>query len=464
MERSMSDDQPTLFGRPIDRRDLLKLTGKVLAGGALAGMWLSPELASYVEAAATGRASGGSVSVMSQYSPPGPGKWKSYFAAFTRETGITVNLEDVVYNNQYQKIATQGQGGVAGYDVVAIDTIWSGSFGGAGFTLDLSNFLPPAVQKQIAPAALSSVSYKGKMYGVPAYNSSKHFYYNKTMLSQVGLHRPPATLTEMVSYCEILKRNKAKLGIQYPMSAPWAQAENLTCDFVDLVGATGGRFYASDNATPNFDKTSGVQTLQLMKMLLDKGYMAPGSLTHTGGETEDDLLGGKTVMCTRWEGVMADSRNPALAVASVRGNIRLALIPGSAGHKSGACLGPEGWAIMKSSTHQTEAKAFLNWWVSRSAQKQGMVMFDQFPIYSSMYADPELRQLAKKADGVDDFALYGEQFNYAQARPNFPGYLAASGRLQANLQKGLLGQETARKAIDAAAAEMKTAVGSGSNP
>ena len=48
----MSDDQLTLFGRPIDRRTLLTLTGKVLAGSAVAGMWLSPELAHYAEAAA----------------------------------------------------------------------------------------------------------------------------------------------------------------------------------------------------------------------------------------------------------------------------------------------------------------------------------------------------------------------------------------------------------------------------
>jgi hypothetical protein len=45
---TMSDDQLTLFGRPIDRRTLLTLTGKVLAGSAVAGMWLSPELAQFV--------------------------------------------------------------------------------------------------------------------------------------------------------------------------------------------------------------------------------------------------------------------------------------------------------------------------------------------------------------------------------------------------------------------------------
>ena len=104
----MSEDQPTLFGRPIDRRELLKLTGKVLAGGTLAGMWLSPELAGYVQAAARGEASGGSVTVMKQFTP-NHAKWVKYMATFTKETGIKVNLDDQNYNNQYQKITTQGQ-------------------------------------------------------------------------------------------------------------------------------------------------------------------------------------------------------------------------------------------------------------------------------------------------------------------------------------------------------------------
>src|SRR6202011_5082749 len=107
---------------------------------------------------------------------------------------IKVVLDDQIYNNQYQKITTQGQAGTAADDVVAIDTIWTGSFGAAGFTLDLTDFVPAALKKQIAAPSLFSVSYKGKLYGVPEYNSSKHFYYNKKMLDSVGLHRPPTTL------------------------------------------------------------------------------------------------------------------------------------------------------------------------------------------------------------------------------------------------------------------------------
>jgi len=460
----MRSDHPTLFGRPIDRRTLLAMTGKVLAGGTVAGAWLGTDMAGFVEAAARGRKTGGSVTVTSQFTPPGPAKWQSYFDAFTKETGISVILDDQNANNQYQKIATEGQSGGHSYDVVSIDTIWSGSFGRAGFTLDLTDFLPASVKGKIAPPALASVAYQGKLYGVPAFNSSKHFYYNKQMLDSVGLHHPPATLDDLLSYCATLKSNQAKLGIIAPMSAPWMQAENLTCDYVDYVDAHGGRFFAADNATPLFNHGAGVQALQFMVTLLKKGYMAPGSLTHGGGDTEKDLLSGKTAMCTRWEGVMTDSLNPAQATPAVRGHIRLALIPGSPARKSGSCLGPQGWAIMKGSRHQAEAKAFLNWWISTAAQKQGMLQFDQYPIYTSLYTDPSLRKLVAQSDGVDDFPIYGQQFAFAQPRPNFPGYLDASKRLQIHLQKALLGQETPQQALNAAAVEMKAASTGGNNP
>src|SRR5947209_12599706 len=102
------EEDSTLFGRRISRRELLSLTGKVIAGGTAAGIWLSPELAQFVEAAAHGRKAGGTITVMNQFSP-NVSKWKAYLDLFTKETGIKVNMDDQNYNNQYQKITTQGQ-------------------------------------------------------------------------------------------------------------------------------------------------------------------------------------------------------------------------------------------------------------------------------------------------------------------------------------------------------------------
>ena len=63
-----------------------------------------------------------------------------------------------------------------------------------------------------------------------------------------------------------------------------------------------------------------------------------------------------------------------------------------------------------------------------------------------------------------DFATYGKQFDYAQARPNFSGYVGASQRLQVHLHKAFLGQESPQKAMDAAVQEIKASTGGGNNP
>ena len=426
----MAHDGATLFGRPIDRRELLALTGKVLAGGTVAGMWLSPELAGYVDAAARGEATGGSVTVMTQWSPPGRAPGSPTSTPSPKRPGSRSNLDDQNYNNQYQKITTQGQAGNPtrrrGGDRHDLDRLVRRR----GFTLDLTDFLPASVKQQIARLRSTRSPTKARCMRVPDYNSSKHFYYNKKMLAAVGFNRPPTTLDEMIHYCEMLKANKAKLGIQYPMSWSWKQAEALTCDFVQMVDSLGGRFFAPDNVTPAFNKGAGVQALAMMKMMLDKGYAAPGSLTHTETDVENDLLSRQDRHGDQLGRADGPLERPQADGEERTGPDPHGADPRLSGKAAARASAREGWAIMKASKHIPEAKAFVNWWVGKAAQKQAMLFNDQFPIYSAMYSDPQLRKLVQTADGADDFAIYGQQFDYSQARPNFPGYLeprAAAG-------------------------------------
>ena len=82
--------------------------------------------------------------------------------------------------------------------------------------------------------------------------------------------RPPTTLDELSPLPLGAQRKvTGTLGIQYPMSWSWKQVEALTCDFVQMIDSLGGRFFAPDNVTPVFNKGAGVQSLTMMKMMLD---------------------------------------------------------------------------------------------------------------------------------------------------------------------------------------------------
>src|SRR5947208_1038207 len=94
-------------------------------------------------------------------------------ADFTKATGIKVNQVQVQYNELLDKINTTVQGG-GDVDVIEMDTIWTAQFASAGWIEDLTNRIGPDLKQDIPESSLSAVTYQGKLYGMPWFNSAKH--------------------------------------------------------------------------------------------------------------------------------------------------------------------------------------------------------------------------------------------------------------------------------------------------
>src|SRR5947208_2338735 len=94
-------------------------------------------------------------------------------ADFTKATGIKVNQVQVQYNELLDKINTSVQGG-GDTDVIEMDTIWTAQFASAGWIEDLTNRIGPDLKQDIPESSLSAVTYQGKLYGMPWFNSAKH--------------------------------------------------------------------------------------------------------------------------------------------------------------------------------------------------------------------------------------------------------------------------------------------------
>src|SRR5262252_2867962 len=104
---------------------------------------------------------------------------------FTSATGIKVNQTIVQYNQRLNKIHTAVQGG-GDFDVVQMDTVWTARFAAAGWVQDVTNHIPNAVKHDVSAAALSTMTYNAKLYGMPQFNSAKHLFYNAKLLSEAG--------------------------------------------------------------------------------------------------------------------------------------------------------------------------------------------------------------------------------------------------------------------------------------
>jgi multiple sugar transport system substrate-binding protein len=132
-------------------------------------------------------------------------------------------------------------------------------------------------------------------------------------------------------------------------------------------------------------------------------------------------------------------------------NVRIALLPGSKDVKSSSVNGSEGWAIVAGAKNQDAAWKLLEYMVSPAWQKKAALIAGDYPVLSSLYSDPDLQQ------NVEDFPIYGEQFQYLAVRPQVPGYAQKSDIIQRYLHEALLQNMTPKAAMDAAADEVNKA-------
>jgi multiple sugar transport system substrate-binding protein len=365
-------------------------------------------------------------------------------ADFTNATGIKVNQTNVQYNQRLNKIQTAVQGG-GDFDVVQMDTVWTARFVAAGWVEDLTNRITDTIKQDVSPGALGAVTYNGKLYGMPQFNSAKHLFYNAKLLKEAGFEHPPATLDEFVAQAKATTRQG-----QWGSLWSWKQSEALICDWISLMFTQPGAQLLDSHGKAVFNTMGGVEALQEMADLLYQHKVAdPASLESTEDDVNRMLQTGTYALTYNWEGVLPEANDPRKSKAAP--HIRVALLPGGSGVKSSSVNGAEGWVILTQSRRREAAWKLLEYMASPAWQKKAALIAGDYPILTSLYSDPELQK------NVQDFAIYGEQFKYLVGRPQLTDYARTSDIIQRHLHTALLRKVSPKEAMYAAANEVNRA-------
>jgi multiple sugar transport system substrate-binding protein len=363
---------------------------------------------------------------------------------FTEATGIAIMQTIVPYNQRLDKINTAVLGG-GDFDVVQMDTVWTAQFAAAGWVDDLTDRIIDAIKTDIPRPALSAVMYKGKICGMPLFNSAKHLFYNVRLLYEAGFDHPPGTLDEFV----VQAKAATKPG-QWGSIWSWKQSEALICDWLSIMFTQPGAQLLDSHGRAVFHTTGGTEALQWMVDLLYTHEVAdPASLESTEDDVRKALQTGAYALTYNWEGVLPEANDPTKSRAAP--DIRVALLPGGKDVKSASVNGSEGWAILTHSRRKEAAWRLLEYMASPAWQKKATSITGNYPILSSLYDDPELQR------EIQDFPIYGEQFTYLVTRPQLVSYAQASDVLQKYLHKALLQQLNPKEAMDAAVDEVNKA-------
>ena len=358
---------------------------------------------------------------------------------FKEETGISVVVNVVDWDNIRDKISVGSVGGVAAADVVEVDWSWAGEFSDAGWLEPLT--LDDATVKDIP--TLANFTIDGKILAVPYANDYRIAYYNTKHFAAVGYSEAPKTWDEVYdAVTKIKAQGLCEYPYAFPLSATEPASTSLTCMAIGRSGAL-----MNDDGLLNPDAV--LDSLTFLQTLLDEGLIDPSLTTASGMDTYRKILSGETSFMVGPTSFVARSYDPEQC--SIVGDVASALLPGRTGVSAATTALPEAVGVLAASEHKEAAKKFVAWYTSADVQAAMNKEQSAIPTRTSV-----LSQLIDDGTIQNAGVMLEASTMIVSAYPKgVPSYYTEMSNIMANaINKMALGTLTPQQAAD----EMTTKV------
>jgi multiple sugar transport system substrate-binding protein len=251
---------------------------------------------------------------------------------FTEQTGISV---DPFYNfpseQFHDKLVTSFIAGTT-YDVIYVRDSYLAEWASAGWLMPVDGFEGlEDIKKGLSQGAINSMTYDGKLYGLPYYAGRRVMAYNKEHLNKAGIAEPPKTWEELISQARTIK---ARGIAEYPIILDLNKSEHIMETMEVLVYAFGGRFF-NDANEPVFDKADPTvkNALEFVKQYYGD-LIDPAALVSTDHDVVRTLSAGTRTFSFCSDYNLKTMNDPVSS--AVPGQLAMALIPGNEKVRSGS--------------------------------------------------------------------------------------------------------------------------------
>jgi multiple sugar transport system substrate-binding protein len=316
-----------------------------------------------------------------------------------------------------------------GVDVFFMDVIWPAEFAAAGWARDLSSEFPPSERARFLPGTIAANTFRGRLYGVPAFIDAGLLYYRDDLLAAYAL-TPPRTWEELAEEAHRIASGERAKGVEMVgYSGQFKQYEGLVCDMLELIASNSGTLV---DAQARHATLASPATLAAVRWARDVlvGHLAPRSvLTYEEPESLALFLQGRAVFLRSWPYAWQVANDPQRS--RVAGRVGVGALPHFPGHASAAALGGWQYGISSYSPHPELAYRFVAFMTSEEMQRFFAVHASLAPTRAALYSDPEV--LAEDPQ----FARQAAAFRAAVPRPVTPVYPAVSAVLQRYFSRAL---------------------------
>jgi multiple sugar transport system substrate-binding protein len=310
-------------------------------------------------------------------------------------------------------------------DVFYSDVIWTAEFASQKWLYDMTPYLD-SKKSELIPATLKTVDYAGKLWGVPQQTDSAFLYYRDDQVQT-----PPTTWQQVY---DVAKQNN---GIVY-QGAPY---EGLTCDYLELAFAAGGKVLSADGKKSEINSPANVKALQFMVDGVKNGIAANGVTTYMEEESRRYFESGKATFMRNWPYAYALGEKKGTAVA---GKFKVMPFPQFEGGGKAAILGGHNFVISAFSKNPGAALKLTDFFISPEVQKTEFLDYSLAPTLASVYDDADVQ---KKYAFAQELKASVSQ---AQARPVSPVYPQISQAIYNNVNAALSGKASPADALKTA--------------
>jgi multiple sugar transport system substrate-binding protein len=338
--------------------------------------------------------------------------------------GITAKLLEFSTSADEQRASfVQRQEAKSGEcDVFYSDVIWTAEFASQKWLYDMTPYLE-SKKSELIPATLKTVDYAGKLWGVPQQTDSAFLYYRDDQVQT-----PPTTWQQVY---DVAKQND---GIVY-QGAPY---EGLTCDYLELAFAAGGKVLSDDGKKSAINSPANVKALQFMADGVKNGVAANGVTTYMEEESRRYWESGKATFMRNWPYAYSLGEKKGTAVA---GKFKVMPFPQFEGAGKAAILGGHNFVISAYSKNPAAALKLTDFFISPEVQKTEFLDYSLAPTLASVYDDPDVTKKYAFAKELK------ESVAQAQARPVSPVYPQISQAIYENVNAALSGKESPADAM-----------------
>ena len=304
---------------------------------------------------------------------------------FKSQTGITVNMEVVGWDNLLNRIlaaTTSGQGP----DVLNIGNTWSASLQatGAFVPFDDSNLNAVGGKSRFLTGSMAATGAPAKPpTAVPLYTMAYVLYYNKKMFADAGITKAPTTWAELVADGKKLTHDG-----QWGLAVEGANVSENAHHAFTFAQQFGADFFDA-SGKPQFDSPGAVAGIKryIDFMAVDK-IVNPSSAEYANNQAVTDFASGKAGMLL-WQAAESNLKSHGMTPDQYG----VAPVPfedpvPSGGKKVNSMVAGINLAVFANTRNKAAALKFVEFMTSDAEQIVLNKAYSSLPTVQGAYSDP----------------------------------------------------------------------------